>query len=69
MDASEALRAACLLASEATVHIDAKVRAKMLKRAKKFGMTADQDMLKLIEAWKAAGNPDRHHKKKRRSHG
>jgi len=41
----------------------------MLKRAEKFGMTADRDMLKLIEAWKAAGNPDRHHKKKRGSHG
>ena len=58
MDASEGPRAACRRASEATAHIDAKVRAKMLKRAEKFGMTADQDMLKLIEAWKAAGNPE-----------
>ena len=69
MDASEGLRAACRRASEATAHIDTKIRAKMLKRAEKFGMTADQDMLKLIEAWKAAGNPDRHHMKKRGSHG
>jgi hypothetical protein len=69
MDASEALRAACLRASATTAHIDAKVRAKMLKRAGKSDVTTDQDVLKLIETWEAAGNLDRHHKKKHRSHG
>jgi hypothetical protein len=69
VDASEALRTACLRASEATAHIDAKVRAKVLKCARKSGMTADQNGLKLIEAWSAAGNLDRHHKKKHWSHG
>jgi hypothetical protein len=39
-----------------------------LKRAEKFGMTIDQGVLKLIEIWKAAGHPDRHHKRQRRSH-
>jgi hypothetical protein len=34
----------------------------MLKRAKKSGMTSGQDAVKLVDAWKAAGNPDQQYK-------
>ena len=48
------LQAAQIAASEETDHIDARIRAKLLKRAHKQGITDQDEALALIEAWKRA---------------
>ena len=53
MDATEALKAACREASEATAKIDARIRDKLLKRARKHGMR-ESEVADLAEAWKSA---------------
>jgi hypothetical protein len=54
MDATEALKAACIAASEAAARIDAKVKDKLLKRARRQGMTNAREATELVEAWKRA---------------
>jgi hypothetical protein len=54
MDATEALKAASIEASEAVAHIDARIKDKLLKRARKHGMTDEREVTELVEAWKRA---------------
>ena len=43
--------------------IDAKIRDKLLKRARKQGMTSQGEVIELVEAWKrAAARVSRHRK-------
>jgi hypothetical protein len=48
------LQAASRAASQAAAHIDAKVKTKLLKRARKQGMTNEREVTELVEAWKRA---------------
>ena len=54
MDAKEALKAGCIEASKAAAGIDAKVKDKLLKRARKQGITNERQAAELVEAWKRA---------------
>jgi hypothetical protein len=54
MDRTEALKAA-----EVVAHIDAKVRDKLLKRARRQGLTTEAG-IELAEAWKRAAKKTRH---------
>ena len=60
MDTTEALKAACLEASDVATHIDAKIRNMLLKRARKQGMTDEGEVVALIEAWKRAVQHTKH---------
>jgi hypothetical protein len=64
MDATEWLKAACFGAQEEVLHINRKIRDKLLKRARKQGLTDEAEAIKLIEAWKRAAR-----KTKRLHHG
>jgi hypothetical protein len=50
MDAMEALKAACIEASEATARIEASVTEKLLKRAQTYGLT-EAEAFDFAEAW------------------
>jgi hypothetical protein len=50
MDAIEALKAACIEASEAAARIEAGVKDRLLKRAQTSGMT-EAEAFDLAEAW------------------
>jgi hypothetical protein len=50
MDAMEALKAACIEASEVAVRIEASVKDKLLKRAQTYGVT-EAETSDLAEAW------------------
>jgi hypothetical protein len=50
MDAMEALKAACIEASEAAARIGASVKDKLLKRAQTYGMT-EVEAFDFAEAW------------------
>jgi hypothetical protein len=50
LDATEALKAACQTASAETARIDAKIRDKLLKRARRLGMkTNEREVTELID--------------------
>jgi len=53
MDRTELLKAAC---RETAARIDARIRDKLLKRARKQGMANEREVLELIEAWKRAAS-------------
>jgi len=40
--------------------IDARIRDKLLKRARKQGMSDEGEVVALIEAWKRAARPTKH---------
>jgi hypothetical protein len=49
------LKALCREASEAVIHIDGKIRRKLLKRARSYGLaTNEAEVTQLVEAWKRA---------------
>jgi hypothetical protein len=50
MNAIEALKAACIEASEAAARIEARVKGRLLKRAQTCGMT-DAEAFDFTEAW------------------
>jgi hypothetical protein len=54
MDTTEALKAARLEASKAATSIDAGGKDKLLKHARKHGMTDGREVTELVEAWKRA---------------
>jgi hypothetical protein len=54
VDATEALKAACQTASAEAAYIDAKISDKLLKRARRLGMTNEREVTELVEAWKRA---------------
>jgi hypothetical protein len=54
MDTTQALKAARLEASKAAARIDAGIKDKLLKRARKHGMTDEREVTELVEAWKRA---------------
>jgi hypothetical protein len=56
MDAIESLKAVRREASEAAASIDAKIRDKLLKRARKHGMTSGGEAAELAEVWKQAAS-------------
>jgi hypothetical protein len=60
MDAIEALKAARIDASNEAARIDAKVKNKLLKRARKHGMTNESEVAELVEAWKRAAKKHQH---------
>jgi hypothetical protein len=60
MDAKEALKAACQTASAEAARIDANVRDKLLKRARKHGMTNESEVAESVEAWKRAAKNHPH---------
>ena len=68
MDTTELLRAACRQASEAAAHIDARTREKLLKRARRQGMTNEGEVIELLEAWKRAAKKTKHLHHGRRQH-
>jgi hypothetical protein len=51
----DALKAMHLEALEEVARIDASIRDKLLKRARKQGMTSQDEVIKLVEVWKRAG--------------
>src|SRR5262245_38695878 len=53
------LQAACRAASEAAARSDAKIRTKLVKRARKHGMT-EAEGIELAEAWKRAARHTKH---------
>ena len=59
MDTAEALKAARLEASEAAARIEARIKDKLLKRARKHGMT-EAEAIELAEMWKHAAWPNPH---------
>jgi hypothetical protein len=56
MDTTDAaqLKAICQETAAAVASIDAKLRDKLLKRARKQGITNEAEATELIEAWKRA---------------
>jgi hypothetical protein len=75
MDPTEALKAARLAASMAAARIDAGVKDKLLKRARKQGITDEREVAELIDAWKRAARHtkrlplgDKGHSAKKGSH-
>jgi hypothetical protein len=60
MDATEALKAARMEAAKVAASIDARVKDKLLKRARKHGMTDEREVTELVEAWKRAARPTKH---------
>jgi hypothetical protein len=54
MDTTEALKVARLAASMAAARIDAGIKDKLLKRARKHGITDEREVAELIDAWKRA---------------
>jgi hypothetical protein len=61
------LQAMCRAASEAADHIDAKIRDKLLKRARRLGMTTNErEVTELVEVWKQAA---KHTKRLHLGHG
>jgi len=50
---------ACRETSEAATRIDAEVRRKLLKRARRQGITNECEAVKLAETWKRAAKPTR----------
>jgi hypothetical protein len=59
MDATETLKAACRETSEVATRIDAEVKRKLLKRARRQGITNEGEAVKLVETWKRAAKPTR----------
>ena len=60
----DALKATYLEASEEVARIDARISDKLLKRARKQGMTSQDEAIKLVELWKrAAARTDRKHRR------
>jgi hypothetical protein len=58
----DALKAMHLEALEEVACIDARIRDKLLKRARKQGMTSQDEVIKLVEVWKhAVARIDRKH--------
>ena len=53
------LQTACSAASEAAALSDAKIRSKLVKRARKHGMT-EAEGIELAEAWKRAAKHTKH---------
>src|SRR5215470_15740507 len=53
------LQDACRAASEAAARSDAKIRTKLVERARKQGMT-EAEGIELAEAWKRAARPTKH---------
>jgi hypothetical protein len=66
MSTTDQLRAVSREASEAAARIDAKIKDTLLKRARKQGMTNQDEAIGLIEAWKRATR-ERKRPKHRRS--
>ena len=66
MSARLTLKAACLEGSEAAAHIDARVRDKLLKRARKQGIVNQEQAIELVEAWKQAARDPRKSKHRKR---
>jgi hypothetical protein len=60
MDTAEALKAARLEALEAAAQIEARINDKLLKRARKHGMTDEREMTELVQAWKQAARHTKH---------
>jgi hypothetical protein len=60
MDTTELLRAVCREASEAAARIDGRTREKLLKRARKQGMTNEGEVIELVEAWRRAAKKMKH---------
>jgi hypothetical protein len=58
MDATEASKPARLEALEVVARIDARIRDKLLKRARKHGLN-EGDVSELVEAWKRAARKTR----------
>ena len=54
MDATKSLKALCLETSTTAARLDARIRDKLLIRARKQGMTNEAEVTELIEAWKRA---------------
>jgi len=54
------LQAASRAAAEAAARIDARVKNKLMKRARKQGMTDEREVTELVEAWKRATKPTKH---------
>jgi len=48
------LQAASRAAAETAARIDAGVKDKLMKRARKHGMTDEREVTELVEAWKRA---------------
>jgi hypothetical protein len=60
MDALKAIHPEAL---EEVARIDARVRDRLLKRARKQGMTSQDEVIKLVEVWnRAAARADRKHR-------
>ena len=63
------LHAACRAASETAARIDARIKTKLVRRARKQGMTNEGEVIALVEAWKQAAQPTKrlhlgHHRHK-----
>ena len=54
------LQAASRAAAEAAARIDARVNDKLMKRARKHGMTDEREVTGLVEAWKRAAKHTKH---------
>jgi hypothetical protein len=59
MDATEALRAASAATADLVAAIDAKVRDRLVKRARKHGLSQDE-AIKHVAAWKTAARKTKH---------
>ena len=51
------LKATCQETAAAVASIDAKVRDKLLKRARKQGITNEVEAIELVKAWKRGAAP------------
>jgi hypothetical protein len=60
MDTAETLKAARLEASEAAARIEARIKDKLLKRARKHGITDEREVTELVHAWKQAARHTKH---------
>jgi len=47
-------------AAEAAAHIDARIKDKLMNRARKQGMTDEREVTELVEAWKRAAKHTKH---------
>jgi hypothetical protein len=54
------LQAASCAAAKAAARIDTRVKDKLMKRARKHGMTDEREVTELVEAWKQAAKHTKH---------
>ena len=54
------LQATSRAAAEAVARIDARIKDKLTKRARKQGMTDEREVTELVEAWKRAAKHTKH---------